>query len=66
MNTVTLITTSGSHFSLRGYASWVSEAVNAARGGGKLIALELDRIPTGQMIHVDPDQVESIRDDHGF
>lgn len=46
-----------------GYASRVSEIVNEARGSGKLIELERDAIPTGQMFHVDPDKVVLVRDD---
>jgi hypothetical protein len=45
------------------WAEKVVEQINAARGLGKLIALETDRTPTGQMVHLDPDLVQSVRDD---
>lgn len=47
------------------WAEKVVEQINAARGTGKhtLIALELDRTPTGQMIYIDPDCVQSVVDD---
>lgn len=61
--TVILRTSDGESYSLRGYASQIAEKVNAARGEGQLIALERDRIPTGQMIHIDPDEVVAIKDD---
>jgi hypothetical protein len=61
--TVILRTKDGESYSLSGYASQVAEKVNAARGGGELIALERDLIPTGQMIHVDPDEVVAIKDE---
>jgi hypothetical protein len=61
--TVILRTKDGESYSLRGYAIQVAEKVNAARGGGELIALERDLIPTGQMIHVDPDEVVTVKDE---
>lgn len=61
--TVILRTSDGNSYSLAGYASRVQEVVNSARGGGKLIPLERDLIPTGQMIYVDPDEVIVIKDD---
>jgi hypothetical protein len=56
-------TRDGNSYSLRDYASNVQKAVNAARGGGKLIPLERDLIPTGQMIWIDPDEVVAIKDE---
>lgn len=61
--TVILRTRDGESYSLSGYASRVQKQVNEARGGGKLIALERDRIPTGQMLWVDPDEVVAIKDE---
>jgi hypothetical protein len=63
MMTCILRTRDGNSYSLRDYASRVQETVNAARGGGKLIPLERDRIPTGQMVWIDPDEVIAIKDD---
>lgn len=45
------------------WAEKVVEQINAARGTGKLIALETDRTPTGQMVWIDPDLVVSVIDD---
>lgn len=45
-----------------GYASSLIEQINGARGSGKLLAIEKDAIPTGQMMHVDPDEVVLVRD----
>jgi hypothetical protein len=61
--TVTLATKDGRSYSLAGYARDVQETVNEARGSGKLIQLERDRIPTGQMIWIDPDEVCAIEDE---
>lgn len=61
--TVILRTRDGESYSLVGYASRVQAAVNAARGKGQLIPLERDRIPTGQMLWVDPDEVVAIKDE---
>jgi hypothetical protein len=61
-NHVILRTDDGEAYALAGYASQVQEKVNAARGEGKLIPLERDVIPTGQMIWIDPDHVVVIRD----
>lgn len=61
--TVILRTRDGQSYSLAGYASSVQEAVNAARGKGRLIPLERDRTPTGQMLWVDPDEVVVIKDE---
>lgn len=52
----------GDRYVVMGYASDVAEKVNAARGSGKLISLERDCIPAGQMVHLDPDLVMSIVD----
>lgn len=41
----------------------VAKKVNEARGAGKLIELETDRTPTGQMTWVDPDRVARVYDD---
>jgi hypothetical protein len=60
---VTLGMKSGFQFALAGYASRVQEVVNEGRGTGKLIGLERDRIPTGQMVYIDPDDVEFVKDD---
>lgn len=60
---VILRTKDGQSYSLSGYARKVQKTVNDARGGGKLIELERDRIPTGQMLWVDPDEVVSIKDE---
>jgi hypothetical protein len=46
-----------------GYASDVSQTINTARGSGQLIQVERDVIPTGQMFHLDPDEVVLVRDD---
>ena len=46
-----------------GYASNLIEQINGARGSGKLISIEKDEIPTGQMMHLDPDKVVVVRDD---
>ena len=62
-NRVMLRTKDGELHVLAGYAYKVQETVNQARGGGKLIALERDVIPTGQMVYVDPDEVVSIKDE---
>lgn len=61
-NTVVMKLSDGTEFHLAGWASKIQETVNAARGGGKLIALEKYDIPTGQMVYIDPDAVVSIRD----
>lgn len=58
-----ILRTSDNHeYVLAGYAFSVQQTVNAARGGGKLIPLERDTIPTGQMVYIDPDTVVSIKD----
>ena len=46
-----------------GYATNLIEVINDARGSGKLLAIEKDAIPTGQMMHLDPDEVVLVRDD---
>ena len=47
-----------------GYASCLIEQVNEARQNGKaLLAIERDTIPTGQMMYLDPTQIESMKDD---
>lgn len=46
-----------------GYADNIAAEINAARGGGELIALEADHIPTGQRFYVDPKEVSSVRRD---
>jgi len=41
----------------------VSELVNKARqDGDTLLAIERDLIPTGQMMYLDPNLIESIKD----
>ena len=41
----------------------VSEQVNKARqNGDTLLAIERNLIPTGQMMYLDPRQIESIKD----
>lgn len=50
---------SGDRYALTASLETVAEAINVGRGKGELISLELDRIPTGQMVHIDPDRVES-------
>lgn len=62
MDPVILKTDTGETHYLSGYAAKVQEAVNEARGKGKLIPLERNVIPTGQMVYIDPDHVTSIRD----
>lgn len=54
---------SGEKHHLAGYQASVSQQINDARGKGKLVEVEKDSIPTGQMMHIDPDQVESVKDD---
>lgn len=61
--TAILTMANGDSYSLAGWSSKISVEVNAARGSGKLIPLERDRIPTGQLIHIDPDLVMSIKDE---
>lgn len=47
-----------------GYASVVSEQIKEARIDGEtLIAIERDLTPTGQMMYLNPRQVESVKDD---
>ena len=62
-NRVILHTDDGESYYLAGFAREVSKQVNEARGGGKLISLERDAIPTGQLLWVDPDRVTLIKDD---
>lgn len=59
---VMLVTTSGQKFILAGYASRVQQQVNEGRGKSELIPFERDVTPTGQMVYIDPDNVESVRD----
>lgn len=61
-NNVIVTMQNGTKFSLAGYASDVQVKINEARGGGQLVPLELDRIPTGQRVWIDPDQVVSVVD----
>lgn len=61
--TVILRTRDGQSYSLSGYASDVQKVVNDARGKGQLIPLERERIPTGQHLWVDPDEVIVIKDE---
>lgn len=53
----------GDSYSLRGYASEIQAKVNEGRGAEQLIPLERDRIPTGQMIYLDPDHVMTVKDE---
>lgn len=41
----------------------VPTIINEARGKGQLIQLERDSTPTGQMIWIDPDEVQSVKVD---
>jgi hypothetical protein len=60
---VEIVMFSGEKHYAAGYASRVAEQVNEARrNGDTLIAIERDLIPTGQMMHLDPRQIESIKD----
>jgi len=61
---VEIVMHSGEKHWAAGYASRIAEQVAAARhAGDPLISIERDRIPTGQMMHLDPQQIESIKDD---
>jgi hypothetical protein len=51
----------GDSYSLRGHASEIQAKVNEGRGAEQLIPLERDRIPTGQMIYLDPDHVMTVK-----
>jgi hypothetical protein len=53
----------GDSYSLRGHASEIQAKVNEGRGAEQLIPLERDRIPTGQMIYLDPDHVMTVKDE---
>jgi hypothetical protein len=61
--TCIIVMDTGDSYSLRGYASEVQARVNEARGSEQLIPLERDRIPTGQMIYLDPDHVMAVKDE---
>jgi hypothetical protein len=63
VNRVTVTLKGGERYVLRGYESQITEQINQARGTGKLLRLELDRIPTGQMVAIDPDDVTSVKGD---
>lgn len=62
MSAVVVTMRSGEKHRARGYEGQIAEQINGARGDGKLIPLERDTIPTGQMFHIDPDEVESVKD----
>ena len=60
---VEIIMFSGEKHYAAGYASNLAKQVNEARqNGDSLIAVERDVIPTGQMMHLDPRQIESVKD----
>ena len=58
-----IVMDTGDSYSLRDYASSVQAKVNEARGAGQLVPLERDRIPTRQMIYLDPDHVIAVKDE---
>ena len=60
---VEIIMLSGEKHYAAGYASNLATQINEARqNGDSLIAVERDMIPTGQMMHLDPRQIESVKD----
>ena len=57
------ISADGRYVAFYGYASNLAKEINEARqNGDSLIAVERDVIPTGQMMHLDPRQIESVKD----
>lgn len=60
MSVVQITMKNGMRHIVRGYEENITKEVNDARGKGKLIRMERDTIPTGEMLSLDPDEVESV------
>jgi hypothetical protein len=67
--TVILTMKGGKEHRLTGYASKISKQIDDARAHiavghpAKLLQLELDTVPTGKPLYVDPTEVASVKDD---
>jgi hypothetical protein len=60
---VTVTMKSGEKHSIRGYSGEVAKAVeDGVENDMTLIPLEKDTIPTGQMMYLNPAEVESVKD----
>lgn len=61
MNRVIISMKNGDRHTVIGFESEITQKVSEARAEGGLLRLERDRIPTGQMIGLDPNEVSSVK-----
>jgi hypothetical protein len=63
VNQVVIMMKNGEKVRVVGFESQITEQINAARQSGQLLRLERPKIPTGQMVGIDPAEVAIVKGD---